>query len=39
VKGNDHKYAKAGSSVGRNERVQSCHGKRGETSQRKYVFS
>jgi hypothetical protein len=39
VQGNDQKYAKEGSSVGRNERVESSHGKRGATSHNKYGFS
>jgi hypothetical protein len=39
VQGNDQKYAKAGSSVGRNERDESSHGKRGATSHNKYGFS
>jgi hypothetical protein len=39
VQGNDQKYAKAGSSVDKNERVESSHGKRGATSHNKYGFS
>jgi hypothetical protein len=39
VQGNDQKSAKAGSSVGRNERVESSHSKRGVASHRKYGFS
>jgi hypothetical protein len=39
VKGNDQEYAKVGSSVGRNEKVESSHGKRGAVSHRKYGFS
>jgi hypothetical protein len=39
MKKNDHKYAKADSSIGKNEKVKSSHSKRGETSHGKYVFS
>jgi hypothetical protein len=39
VYGHDQKFAKAGSSVGKNERDESSHGKRGETSHKKYGFS
>jgi hypothetical protein len=39
VQGNDQRYAKVGSSVGRNGRDESSHSKRGETSHNKYGFS
>jgi hypothetical protein len=36
---NDQKYVKESSLVDKNERVESSHGKRGETSHNKYGFS